>query len=101
MAVTLTKNPWIFTAAADTVASTIFEPPFKIDRIIVYAGGTGGSTEVLDAAAGSTIIQAYTAAADAVDTFDIYAWVDGIYINAIPSGGEIHVFHTETPLHWS
>lgn len=90
MAVTQGKSPIIFTAVADSVSY-----PVWIDTIRAVTGpANSGKVRVLDRASGRLIwVSRALDANDADESPVIDGRYDGIYIEQLPTGGEVHVYY--------
>jgi hypothetical protein len=81
----------IFATAADTFTAS---PNVRVKRMIAVANGTNGAFDVLDAASGNRIAYTDTGAVTDISTTILEdAKVKGIYINAIPTDGRVHVYY--------
>lgn len=98
MAKDVTKNPWTFDAATQgegtTVSGAVFNVRPYIKSVVLETDTTGGDFDVLDGASGDTIIGgSLTLAADSQVQIIVENFVDGVYINALPSGATVTVYH--------
>lgn len=94
MAKTLGVNPWIFTAIADAEGvgnGGEHDHPLYVHHLTFIAGDADDDIEILDAASGNRIAFVKTPTADDEIWWDVGHFVSGIYVNQLPTNGEVHV----------
>ena len=98
MAKDVTHNPWVFDATTQEEGSTatstgVFNCKPYVDFIVAKSNGTAGEFIVLDDASGNTLMDVDTTGTQEAIIFPVGKYVDGIYIQALPSSAKIYVFH--------
>lgn len=95
MSVTLGKSPIILTAQGDAIGSattTGMGQNWKVTEIAFIAGGAG-SFILKDTNGGRVIAQSGTMSAGERESVAFYHWIDGMYVDTIPSNSQIHVYY--------
>ena len=92
MAVDESKSPWTYTASADTDGQT---GPIKISSMVFRnESGAAADLEVLDASGGNVVAR-FEAVADGdakTVLFPEAQWVDGIYVDTMPTSSTLYVY---------
>lgn len=105
MAKDITGQPWQFNAAGDfeglanvgeldaSLNGPVFPHRIFVRRIKIVTGSTGGDVLVTESDGGREIARADSAPANDTLEWPINAWVKGIYIDTLPTGANVKVFH--------
>ena len=99
MAKTTTGNPWIFTAAADAEGvgnSGDFAHPVYVDHFAFITGDADDDIEILTKSGGDRLALVISPTASDEIWWDVKHFVKGIYINQLPTNGEVHI-HLRNP----
>jgi len=101
MAKDVTHNPWKFDAAdqyegfaniGEAVAPVFQHKPF-VDFILIESGAVGGTYDVRDSDGGNPITGTITLGATAQFQLSVGKYLDGVYIEAFGTDGQILVYH--------
>lgn len=90
MAAVLTGQPWHFDG---TTQVDIVGHPIYVRYIVIKTAATAGDAEVLTAASGLSITGTVAMGVDDRFVHPVWGFVKGIYIESLPSGATIEVFH--------
>lgn len=105
MAKDITSQPWTFEAVGDfegvanvgevdaSLNGPVFPHRIYINRVKVKTGSVGGDILINQSDGGLELIDAPSTPADDVLEWEIQAWVKGIYVQTLPAGAKISVFH--------
>lgn len=89
MSVTLGKSPVIMTAQGDTITGN-----WKVTTVRFVTGASSGIFILKDASSGRIIIQTRSLQAnDSEESGALDYWIDGLYVDTIPSGAQVHVYY--------
>ena len=101
MAKDVTHNPWKFDAADqyegwgnrnETTAPVFNSKPF-VDFILIESGATGGTYDVRDTNGGNHVTGLITLGANAQFQMSVGKYLEGVYIEAFGTDGQILVYH--------
>ena len=96
MATSITGNPWEFDATTEGEGvdnGGQFDHPIYVKSILFTTAGSSGACEVLDKSGGRAVTGSVVLGTNDEFSVLVEAFVDGVYVNALPASGKVFVYH--------